>query len=91
MSAVKLDHRWGFGASLPQEVRVTLELGLEEVTVPFGSCHQDLGGKTALGHLQSLASDREWKGAAGSHGNRGGRGSQVVPGSCRLAGRQERS
>lgn len=27
------------------------ELGVEEVTVPFDSCHQDLGGKTALGHL----------------------------------------
>lgn len=34
---------WATGGAsvphLPQEVRVTLELGVEEVTVPFGSCH----------------------------------------------------
>lgn len=41
----------GLSAPLPQEMRVTLELGVEEVTVPFGSCHQDLGGETGLGHL----------------------------------------
>lgn len=37
---------------------MTPELGVEEVTVPFGSCHRDLGGKAGLGHLQSLASAR---------------------------------
>lgn len=45
---------WATGGAsvphLPQEVRVTLELGFEEVTVPFGSCHQDLGWRTGLGH-----------------------------------------
>lgn len=58
MSRVRLGHSLGLSAPLPQEVRVTMELGVEEVTVPFGSCHQDLGGKTGLGHLQSLASAR---------------------------------
>lgn len=64
MSGVTLGHRWGFSVSLPQEVRVTLELGVEEVTMPFGSCHQDLGGKTALGHLQSLVSARTVEGSS---------------------------
>lgn len=65
---------------------MTLELGVEEVTVPFGRCHQDLGGKTSPGALPVAGFwlPGQWKGAAGSHGNRGGRGSQVVPGSCRL-------
>lgn len=45
MSGVRLGHRWGLSGSLPQELRVTVELGVEEVTVPFSSCHQDLGGK----------------------------------------------
>lgn len=50
-------------ARLTQEVRVTLQLRVEEVTVPFGSCHQDLGEKTGLGHLQSLASARAVEGS----------------------------
>lgn len=44
----------GGSVPLPQEVRVMLELGVEEVTVPFGSCLQDLGGKTALAPVTGL-------------------------------------
>lgn len=41
-----------------------MELGVEEVTVPFGSGHQDLGWKTTLGHLQSLGSARAGEGSS---------------------------
>lgn len=71
MSGVRLDHRLSLSARLPQEVRVTLELGVEEVTVPFGSCHQDLGEKTGLGHLQSLASAGAVKGSSREPWERG--------------------
>lgn len=66
-----------------------LQLGVEEVTVPFGSCYQDLGGKTAgAPPATSLCQGRAE--SCRSPGNRGGQGSQVVLGSCMpLAGGKE--
>lgn len=59
---------------------MTLELRFEEVIVPFGSCHEDLGGKMAsptTGLCQPLCVGR-LEGAMGT----GGQGGQVVLGSC---------
>lgn len=52
---------------------------------------QDLGVKTALGHLQSLASARAVERRAGSHGNRGGQEARWSQEATAPAGRQKRS
>lgn len=93
MSEVRLGHRWGLSAPLPQEMRVTLELGVEEVTVPFSSCHQDLGWRTDLGHLQSLASARAVDGSSREPWKQGRAGKPGGPRKLQAwqAGRQEGS
>ena len=71
----------GLSVPLPQEVS-DVGTGVEEVTVPFGSCHQDLGVKTVLEQLQSLASARAVERSCREPWEQRQAGSQVVPGSC---------
>lgn len=81
VSGVRLGYRLGLSVPLPQEVS-DVGTGVEEVTVPFGSCQQDLGVKTALEQLQSLVSAKAVEKSCGEPWEQGQAGSQVVPGSC---------
>lgn len=72
----------GWGSVPPPQEVSDAGTGVEEVTVLFGSCHQDLGVKTAMGHLQSLASAKAVEGSSMEPSGQGQAGSQVAPGSC---------